>query len=166
MDIENFEEENITKFRSNCKNAKLRNIYFRLIHNDFFTHVRMKKYKMTEDDKCPRCGIVETSKHLIWECNHVKNIWKIFNNVMIQMVSSYKGVGSYDEVFQTYEKPAITIIKLRVIQELIQIERPKNWNVEKILTIINEVRNMELYNAKRTYTLTKFNIKWSAIERL
>ncbi len=47
MMIEEFDEENIIKFRKNCKNPKLRNIYFRLIHNDFFTHVRMKKYKMT-----------------------------------------------------------------------------------------------------------------------
>jgi len=40
--IDNIDEDNITRFRSNCKNPKLRNIYFRLIHNDFFTHVRMK----------------------------------------------------------------------------------------------------------------------------
>jgi hypothetical protein len=41
--IEEFDEENVIKFRKNCKNPKLRNIYFRLIHNDFFTRVRMKK---------------------------------------------------------------------------------------------------------------------------
>jgi hypothetical protein len=74
LGIENFVGENITKFRSNCKNPKLRNIYFRLIHNDLFTHVRMKKYRMTVTDECPRCGITETSKHLLWECAHVKNI--------------------------------------------------------------------------------------------
>ena len=48
LGIENFDKDKITRFRSNCKNSKLRNIYFRLIHNDFFTHVRMKKYKMTQ----------------------------------------------------------------------------------------------------------------------
>jgi hypothetical protein len=59
------DEENITRFRSNCKNPKLRNIYFRLIHNDFFTHVRMKKYGMTVTDECPICNMTETSKHLL-----------------------------------------------------------------------------------------------------
>jgi hypothetical protein len=29
LDIDNFDEENITRFRSNCKNPKLRNIYFK-----------------------------------------------------------------------------------------------------------------------------------------
>jgi hypothetical protein len=85
LGIDNFDEENITRFRSNCKNPKLRNIYFRLIHNDFFTHVRMKKYRMTVTDECPRCGITETSKHLLYECAHVRNIWSLFNNLMSQI---------------------------------------------------------------------------------
>jgi hypothetical protein len=33
----------IEMLKFKCKNPKLRNIYFRIIHNDFFTHVRMKK---------------------------------------------------------------------------------------------------------------------------
>jgi hypothetical protein len=82
LGIDSFDEENITRFRSNCKNPKLRNIYLRLIHSDFFTHVRMKKYTMTVTDECPRCGITETSKHLLYECAHVRNIWSLFNNLM------------------------------------------------------------------------------------
>ena len=38
----NLWRKNITIFRSNCKNLKFRNIYFRLIHNDLFTWVRRK----------------------------------------------------------------------------------------------------------------------------
>jgi hypothetical protein len=72
--IDNFDKENITRFRRNCKNPKLRNIHFRLIHNNFFTHVRMKKNRMTITDECPRCNMTETSKHPIWECIHVKNL--------------------------------------------------------------------------------------------
>ena len=75
LGIDNFDEENITRLRNNCKNPKLRNIYFRLIHNDFFTRVRMKKYRMMESDECPRCNMTETTKHLLWECKHVKRIW-------------------------------------------------------------------------------------------
>ncbi len=35
LGIKTFDEDNILNFRINCKNPKLRNIYFRLIHNDF-----------------------------------------------------------------------------------------------------------------------------------
>jgi hypothetical protein len=72
LGIPKFDEENITRFRSNWKSRKLRNVYFRLIHNNFFTHVRMKKYRMTETDECPCCHMTESSKHLLWECIHVK----------------------------------------------------------------------------------------------
>jgi hypothetical protein len=43
----NFKPEYIINFRKICQNSKLRNIFFRLIHNDFFTHERMLRYKMT-----------------------------------------------------------------------------------------------------------------------
>jgi isoleucyl-tRNA synthetase len=48
LGIEDYDPNNIITFRKYCKNSKLRNIYFRLIHKDFFTYSRMKKYKMTE----------------------------------------------------------------------------------------------------------------------
>jgi hypothetical protein len=90
--IDNFDEDNITKFRSICKNLNLRNIFFRLIHNDFFTHIRMKKYKMTATDKCSRCSMTETSRHLLYDYVHVKNIWCLFNSLVNQ--TGGVGVGS------------------------------------------------------------------------
>jgi hypothetical protein len=65
LNAEYFEVENIMKFRESCKNAKLRNIYFRAIHNDFFSNDRMMKFKMTDSNKCSRCEEIETSKHLL-----------------------------------------------------------------------------------------------------
>jgi hypothetical protein len=37
LGIINYNRENISKFRYQCKNVKLRHIYFRLISKDFFT---------------------------------------------------------------------------------------------------------------------------------
>jgi hypothetical protein len=122
LGIENFDEENITKFRINCKNPKLRNIYFRMIHNDFYTHVRMKKFKMTSTDKCPRCGEVETSEHLLWKCVHVQNIWNLFNQVMNQINNSQDCVLLYENVFKMGDNSAICVVKMKIIQALIQIE--------------------------------------------
>jgi hypothetical protein len=66
LGIDNFDEENITRFRHN--------IYFRLVHNGFFTHVRMKKYRMRENDECPRCNMTETTKHLLCEKKSGNNL--------------------------------------------------------------------------------------------
>ena len=115
LGVNAFEEENIMKFRNNCKNPKLRNIYHRLIHNDFFTHVRMKKYKMKNDDRCPRCGIKETSRHLLWECTHVQNIWNIYNNLMITLNFRNEIVDNFEKVFTPGQTLAPCMIKIKMI---------------------------------------------------
>jgi hypothetical protein len=164
--IDNFDEENITRLRSNCKNPKLRNIYLRLIHNDFFTHVRMKKYKMTVTDKCPRCNMTETSRHLLYDCVHVKNIWRLFNSMLNQIGNGRECVYNYEDVYQACEVSAINIVKIKVIQALSQIERPLNWNRDKLLDTIKELMNIEQYNAIASRTSNKFKIKWEAFENI
>ena len=56
LGIVNYNKEFIGKFRKQCKNVKLRHIYFRLISKDFFTREKMFKYKMIDNNKCKRCG--------------------------------------------------------------------------------------------------------------
>jgi hypothetical protein len=152
----NFEEENIIRFRNTCKNVKLRSIFHRLIHNDFFTHVKMKKYKMTETDKCPRCNEPETTKHLLWECVHSRNIWNIYNQLILD-----ENVNSYDDVYAVNNDYSTVLIKIKIIQELIQIERPKNWTPVRVTDIICQLMSTEKHNALITKTITKFNKKWS-----
>ena len=161
LGVEHFEEENITNFRLNCKNSKLRNIYFRLIHNDFFTHVRMKKYKMSQVDTCPRCGITETSKHLLWECEHARKIWKLYNEVIED-----EEVITYEDIFKFDHNDSTITIKIKIIQELIQIDRPKNWNKCKIINIIMNLMNIEKYNATKLGSLPNFNKKWKKYHKL
>jgi hypothetical protein len=121
LDVEEFDTNNIDTFRKHCKNIKLRNIYFRLIHNDFFTHSRMKRYKMTLTDECPRCGEVETTKHLLWECPHVTNIWKLYNDFMTKINHHESKVRHYKDVYKVGHNAGISTFKMKLIQELIQI---------------------------------------------
>ena len=46
--IDDFDKENTILFRQNCRNPKLRNIYFRLIHGDFYTN---KKNEEIQDGR-------------------------------------------------------------------------------------------------------------------
>jgi len=166
LGIGNFDEENITKLRSNCKNPKLRNIYFRMIHNDFYTHERMKRFRMISTDKCPRCGEVETTEHLLWKCVHVQNIWNLFNQVMNHIHNSRESVLLYENVFKTCDTADICLVKMRIIQSLIQIERPVNWNRGNIVDIIKNLMNTEKYNACISRTIIKFETKWNIFENI
>ena len=39
---------------------------------------------------------------------------------------------------------------MKIIQEMIQIERPRGWNLEKINLISKEIKKIELYNKMLT----------------
>ncbi len=111
---------------------------------------------MTETDKCPRCSLTETTKHLLWECVHAKKIWECFNQL-----TQDGNVTSYEDVFKINNEYSTVLIKIKTIQELIPIERPKNWTMEKMSETIRQLICTEKYNATITKTLSKHNKKWS-----
>jgi hypothetical protein len=161
LGIINYDEDNIMRLRKSVKNSKLRNIYFRLIHNDFFTREKMKKYKMIDSDQCTRCGQIETTKHLLWECHEANKIWDLFNQELSKFTSENIKVNKYEDIFYTPKTPSICLVKTKIIQELIQINRPINWTVNNIKNSIKELINMEKYNAIKCFKINNFNSKWN-----
>jgi hypothetical protein len=163
---ENLETIDIISFRKNCKNPKLRNIHFRLIHNDFYTQQRMFKYKMTDNPNCTRCGKIETTKHLLWECEHSQNIWKNYNVLMDECSLQHFKIIEYKHVYETDSISAISMIKTKIIQEFIQIKRPKNWDKNNIIKIITNLMNIEIHNAFKENNIDKIEKKWKHFHKL
>jgi phage-related protein len=167
LGIDNFTEETITNVRKNCTNPKQRNIFFRLIHNDFYTHQKMKKFKMTNSDACPRCGETEDLKHLIWDCSHSKSIWLITNQILDDAnTTNADKVIKYEDIFRACEQPSANIIKMKIIQEMIQIDRPKNWDKTKVIESIKTIMNIEKYNSIKYKQESKFYNKWKQFLKL
>jgi hypothetical protein len=54
-------------------------------------------------------------------------------------------VKSYNNVYKFGQKSVTTLIKIKVIQALIQIERPKNWNDNSMESLVKELINNERY---------------------
>jgi hypothetical protein len=112
-----YKKEDIIKFRHQCKNEKLRHIYFRLISKDFFTMEKMFKYKMVNNNKCKRCGDVETYKHLMWECKEARQIWKVFNEYLTKTTHHEESVLKYENVFKIGNIEILSKLKMSVIQK-------------------------------------------------
>jgi exonuclease III len=155
-----FDSANITQFRKSCKNAKLRNIYFRLIHKDFFTYSRMKRYKMTNSDKCPRCGNIETIEHLLWECIHAQQIWAEYNAYMSKNRQEKDIVVDYGDIYKVGMNPGTALIKIRVIQESIQKIRPTFWTTSRMNQLVEDLLKIECYIGKKNHTTDKFHKNW------
>ncbi len=49
----------------------------RLIHGDVYCGSRLKKFKLSTNDRCVRCFEEETIQHLLLECNYTKTIWSL-----------------------------------------------------------------------------------------
>jgi hypothetical protein len=166
LGIKDFNYENFLTLRKHCKNPKLRNIYFRLVHNDFFTGYRMKKFRMTDSDLCKRCGEQENAKHLMWECKESKQIWKLYNELMLKYKGKDAEVTTYDEIHKVENDGVMCLVKLKIIREMIQIERPKNWTAAKIHKITEDLMNIELYVSLGDKSISKFNLKWGRMKEI
>ncbi len=151
LGINSYDDENITRFRKSVKNSKLRNIYFRLIHNDFFTMERMKKYKMTNNDQCTRCGQTENTRHLLWECFDANKIWKLYNSEISELTNENSPVTKYEDILFIPKTPSVCLVKIKIIQELIQINRPTNRTTNNIKMLVKNLIDMEKYNAVKCY---------------
>ncbi len=103
---------------------------------------------MTNNNRCMRCGEIETYRHLIWDCREAKKIWQSFNEWMSYIEKQDERVLTYDGVFEIGNLDTLTKIKIRVIQAMIQVERPINWSIENVKKIVNELKGIEIYNSK------------------
>jgi hypothetical protein len=62
--------------------------------------------------------------------------------------------------------PVINLVKIKIIQSLIQIIRPSNWTENNIINIIKETRNIEKYNSIKNRTVNQFEQKWNILKDL
>ena len=150
LGIEVFDKDNIVKFRNKCKNIKLRHVFYRLISGDIFSKERMCRFGMTNSNICERCQQVESTKHLLWGCIESRNIWELFN---VWLTTNSRPVSNlmneYQDIYRIDECAHVCKVKMKIIQEMIQIQRPSGWNMEKINLISNDIKRIELYNKNK-----------------
>ena len=57
-----------------------------------------------------------------------------------------KVINEYKDIYHIDDCALMCKVKMKIIQEMIQIERPSGWNIERINSIINDIKKIELYN--------------------
>jgi hypothetical protein len=146
LGIDEFDKESILKFRHKCKNIKLRHVFYRLISGDIFSKERMCRFGMINNNLCERCQQTESTRHLLWDCVESRNIWELFNSWIVNNNSNSKVINEYKDIYNIDNCSHVCKVKMKIIQEMIQIERPSGWNIEKINLISKEIKKIEIYN--------------------
>ncbi len=161
LQITNFDPDCIMKVKKQISNVKLTNIFYRLVNNDFFTKTKMLKFKMTNSAECDRCGAEESNKRLLWDCPFSQLTWIHLNGILEERNLGLDKIVSYEKIFDFFGGAACaTLIKLKIINEFIQIERPKHLLKSKILTLINLLMNTEKYIAIKNLKFNIFKERW------
>jgi hypothetical protein len=65
-----------TANHGSVSNHKLKSFNCNFLNRNVPTNKYLKDLRKTEDDKCPFCGKIEDLKHLYWECEAKKPLWK------------------------------------------------------------------------------------------
>ena len=55
-------------------------------------------------------------------------------------------INEYQDIFNIDECAHVCKVKMKIIQEMIQIERPSGWNLDQINGLSNDIKRIELYN--------------------
>ena len=87
------------KVRKEISNVKLRQVFYRLINNDFFTKAKMRKFKMTDTVECERCERIETTEHMLLECPFSQMAWRNFNEILEDRNLGSEKIVSYKNIF-------------------------------------------------------------------
>jgi hypothetical protein len=62
---------------------------------------------------------------------------------MTRIKKENEQVVNYNNIYNIGKSPSTSMKKIKLIQEMIQMERPKNWCKNNIEKIVNEIINIE-----------------------
>jgi hypothetical protein len=66
---------NIYSKIANIKSTQSKTKLLRLVHGDVYCGSRLKKFGLSDNDRCHRCFAEETISHLLLECPYTIDVW-------------------------------------------------------------------------------------------
>ena len=66
----------------NIKEIKLKEFNFKVLHNILPCNANLAKWGKIDHDTCDICNELQTIKHLLFDCNYVKPLWKIIESIL------------------------------------------------------------------------------------
>jgi hypothetical protein len=69
-------------------------------------------------------------------------MWRNYNTIMLEMLPSPKSVNRFEDIYDFSGTRIENIIKIKLIQETIQIIRPTNWSESRLRNIIKAQKQL------------------------
>ena len=112
----------------------------KIAHNDVYTKVKLARFGLIDQDKCPRCDDPETLEHKIFSCTYTSKIWNVLYSMIEQdlMQDPIKSIlGARVE-----ETMACLTIKAEILNRLLQLRDDQNYLIHPKNFVINAIRSL------------------------
>ena len=83
---------------------------------------------------------------MLWDCIESRNIWDLFNIWIANNNPMSNRVNEYQDIIYIDDCAHVCKVKMKIIQGMMQIERPSGWNLDQINLICRDIKKIELYN--------------------
>jgi ribosomal protein L32 len=157
-DKERIALQKIAKIRS----IRLRNNILRILNGDVFSKERMHRFAMIEEDKCDRCGEVETRNHLLFNCGDTNKMWQLFANIHQRVTGRSFNITERNMLAcgDNYNSLATTTIIAELIKTNV-LYRSKYRNDEELMVFIKPIiqREVSWYKSQKNRIQTSW-VKW------
>lgn len=161
-----FEIENSTEIWSKIYEKKLRDINivklrefnFKILHNIVPCGYILSKWNNVSE-KCEKCNMTETTKHMLYECARVKTIWTQISRVLNYDIKWKTLVsGPVDEFLDNDSEQFINIVSVIVIYTI--FKQNSHCKFKKL-----NYANVNLYTALKTNILF-YGKLWIALKHV
>ena len=151
--------------------TKYRDFQYRLLVDAIHTNDRLYYWKKVTSQQCEICGMAkQTIKHLLWECHCIQKIWtqtKAYIDSWLdpeqQRVLEYNDITIFLNLVHPKAGHISNFIVL-IVKQYIYAQKCLGQPI-KFLDIVYKIENMyqiERYNASKTGKQKKHNEKWSS----
>ena len=148
--------------------TKYRDFQFRLLHRSraIVLNSHLYRWGIINTNICSFCGVEkETLKHLFVDCEEIQQLWRNVENLCVELNGARGNFTARNIMFNTVNKSPRNVCNFvcAVTKQYIYAQRcaEKTVNYIELKVRILQLRNVELYNAKKSGNLKKHESKWN-----
>jgi hypothetical protein len=136
---------------------------YKLLNNLVASNQNLYKWKIINNDKCELCNQQQTTKHMLFDCPHVTDIWRLITKI-IKIKISWKiiviGIMDSGTYLNTNHNNIIALTCFAIYKTYIlkRVNKITHLNFKNQLYIELNNRNAMIKNKNRLNTLKKMCI--------
>ena len=152
------------------RNTKVLMTQYKIIHRILAVGSNLKKWKITNSDKCAECNHIDTIEHFIYECPHTLQLW---TSIQIWWKSIFHfsiAISSLEVIFglpNENKDSAIHIYNLVILYAknyiYVNKKKSKNLSLYEFQLQLKQELKLKKNLAKEHHKIKNFYLKWGEL---